>query len=294
MTDSTNNRIVQQHDEAGHVSTSTSSDIFRVGVKIPPFWPQEPAIWFAQVEGQFAISNITSDATKFYYVVAQLEHQYAAEVKDIIISPPADNKYEKLKNELIKRLSASREKEVKQLLVHEELGDRKPSQFMRHLQHLAGPNVPEDFLKTIWTSRLPRNIQTVIASQPHSSLEVLADLADRINEIVPAQQIASASMSSSRSCSYATLEQLTKQVTELTKQVQALSTQVFRSQYNKSGTHSRSRSRSSSRSREGPLHRSHSSYVRFSNCWFHRKFGSKANKCIKPCDYDSENARGNQ
>jgi hypothetical protein len=89
--------------------TYTGSDIYRVGVRIPPFWPQEPAVWFAQVEGQIVLANITADATKFHYVLSQLDHQYAAEVKDIIISPPAANKYEKLKSELIKRLSASRE-----------------------------------------------------------------------------------------------------------------------------------------------------------------------------------------
>ncbi|XP_068617431.1 uncharacterized protein [Battus philenor] len=108
--------------------------VFKVGVKIPPFWPEEPTLWFAQVEGQFQVSGITSDATKFYHVISQLEQQYAAEVKDIIIAPPQENKFLKLKTELIKRLSASQEKKLKQLLMHEELGDRKPSQFLRHLQ----------------------------------------------------------------------------------------------------------------------------------------------------------------
>ncbi|XP_063530698.1 uncharacterized protein LOC134741736 [Cydia strobilella] len=42
--------------------------------------------------------------------MAQLEPQYAAEVEDIITSPPEEDKYGKLKTELIKRLSASRER----------------------------------------------------------------------------------------------------------------------------------------------------------------------------------------
>ena len=88
----------------------SAAGLFRVGVRVPPFWPEKPTLWFAQVEGQFSLSNITSDATKFYYVIAQLDHQYAAEVEDVIISPPTLGKYEKLKSELIKRLSATREK----------------------------------------------------------------------------------------------------------------------------------------------------------------------------------------
>jgi hypothetical protein len=235
------------------------------------------------VEGQFVLANITADATKFHYILSQLDHQYAAEVKDIIISPPAANKYEKLKSELIKRLSASREREVKQLLVHEELGDRKPSQFLRHLQHLAGPDIPEDFLKTIWTSRLPQNIQTVVASQPLSPLGALADLADRIQEIVPSSaHVASTSMGP-------TMEAMRRQIAELTRLVQALTHQV--------NDRSRSRTRDTGRKQRGSSHsRSRSSYQKIPICWFHAKFQSKAKKCIKPCDYKSpsENSLGSR
>jgi hypothetical protein len=54
--------------------------INRVGIRVPPFWPEKPAVGFAQLEGQFALSNITLDATKFYYVISQLDNKYAAEV----------------------------------------------------------------------------------------------------------------------------------------------------------------------------------------------------------------------
>jgi hypothetical protein len=40
-------------------------------------------VWFAQLEGQLALSSITQDATKFYY----LENKYAAEVEDDITTP---------------------------------------------------------------------------------------------------------------------------------------------------------------------------------------------------------------
>lgn len=171
------------------------SHVFKVGVRVPPFWAEEPEIWFAQVEGQFSMSGITSDSTKFNYVIAHLDNQHSREVKDIIVDPPATQKYEKLKTELIKRLSASNEKKIKQLLMHEELGDRKPSQFLRHLKGLAGTEVPDDFLKTIWTSRLPHGVQAVLAGQPiATSLEDLADLADRVNDLAsPTPKVASVS-----------------------------------------------------------------------------------------------------
>lgn len=161
---------------------SGNEEALRVGVRIPPFWPEEPAVWFAQIEGQFILSRITMDEAKFFYVASNLDPMYAKEVKDIIVNPPATEKYEKLKSELIKRLSASKEKKIKQLLMHEELGDRKPSQFLRHLTDLAGPNVPDDFITTIWSSRLPQNVQTVLALQMGLPNEKLGDLAAKIYE----------------------------------------------------------------------------------------------------------------
>jgi hypothetical protein len=54
------------------VSTFT---INRFGIRVPPFWPEKPALCLAQIEGQFALSNITQDATKFYYVISQLDNK---------------------------------------------------------------------------------------------------------------------------------------------------------------------------------------------------------------------------
>ncbi|XP_037871463.1 uncharacterized protein LOC105842617 [Bombyx mori] len=276
----TTKNIAGDSKNQAHVSIDSSGESCRVGVRIPPFWPQEPALWFAQAEGQFALANITSDATKFYYVTAQLDHIYAAEVKDIIIAPPEINKYEKLKTELTKRLSASREKEVQQLLMHEELGDRKPSQFLRHLQHLAGPNIPEDFLKTIWTSRLPSSIQAVLAAQPLTPLQTLAEVADRVNDIVPATPVVASTSATTQN----TIDQMAKMIAQLTKQVHALST--------RDSIRSRPTYRREKRSRS--TSRSHSSHKKYPNCWYHAKFGTKAKKCMKPCDFYSGNAPGSR
>lgn len=257
-------------------------DVFKVSVRVPPFWAEEPEIWFAQVEGQFAISGITSDSTKFNYVIAHLDNQHSREVKDIIVSPPATQRYEKLKTELIKRLSASNEKKIKQLLMHEELGDRKPSQFLRHLKGLAGGEIPDDFLKTIWTSRLPHGVQTVLAGQPTTaSLEDLADLADRVNDLASSTpRVASVSNALPSSL----LSDLTKEVAELRKQFQKLT----------SDRNSRSRSRTTKGGGNTSRQRSQSNYRKFPLCWYHNKFGEKASKCIHPCDFTSGNSRGSR
>ncbi|XP_047989836.1 uncharacterized protein LOC125229100 [Leguminivora glycinivorella] len=259
-----------------------TAESFRVGVKIPPFYPEKPALWFAQLEGQFRLSRVTTDETKFYYAMAQLKPQFAAEVEDIITSPPEENKFEKLKTELIKRLSASRERKVQQVLNLEELGDRKPSQFLRHLQNLVGPGLPEDFLRSIWVNRLPQRTQDIVASQLKSSLEDLAELADRLHDVVaPAPQVAAASLPSTSS------DTLMLQIAELSRRMQALDAKV--------GRMTRPRERSSSHTRQrSTSKRSNSSYRKFPTCWYHHKFGEQAKRCIKPCDYQSGNASGSR
>lgn len=260
----------------------TPAEVLRVGVRVPQFLVEEPALWFAQIEGQFILSRITSDETKFYYVAAQLEPPYAREVKDIITNPPRTDKYLKLKTELIRRLSASQEKRIQQLLNHEELGDRKPSQFLRHLQNLAGASAASDFIKTLWSSRLPINVQTVIASQlTDLPLDKLAELADKVHEIAPmSPQVASTSTAALESH-----DSMAKQISELTRQVALLTTQLNRRGRSKSHSRLRSRSRSKSyRPKQPPPNHPH--------CFYHYTYGAKANKCKQPCTFKAENLQG--
>ena len=152
-----------------------SAAVYRVAIRLPTFWPDRPAIWFAQAEAQFELADITRQRTKLNYVVSQLNQEQAAEVEDIILSPPEHEPYDRLKAELVRRLSTSREQRVRQLLSHEEMGDRKPSQFLRHLKGLA-PDVPDYFLRTIrpivyhrtYKTYLPTRLRAV-SNQPPTS-----------------------------------------------------------------------------------------------------------------------------
>ncbi|XP_068631415.1 uncharacterized protein [Battus philenor] len=254
----------------------------RVAVKVPPFYAAKPKLWFATLESQFVLANITSDATKYHHAVSQLEPQYAEIVEDIVEGPASTNKYETLKNELIKRLSASRERQVQQLLHHEELGDSKPSQFLRRLKSLAGSGVPDDLLRTLWASRLPSSVQPIIASQAKMTLDEVAELADQVLDAVsPTSQVAGISGTSSGGSS---------EIAALTRQVQVLTEKVDRMSRSKSKNRnfSKRRGRSSASST-----RSHSNYRKFPICWYHSKFADSANKCVKPCDFTG-NAKGSR
>jgi hypothetical protein len=74
----------------------------------------------------------------------------------------------------------------------EEMGDRKLSQFLRHLRSLA-PDIPDYLLRIVWTIRLPTNIQTTLAGMPEVRLDAAALCADRITEAVSPSMLASIS-----------------------------------------------------------------------------------------------------
>jgi hypothetical protein len=42
------------------------AEIFRVAVRLPPFWAERPVVWFSQPEVQFSLAGISSERTKFH------------------------------------------------------------------------------------------------------------------------------------------------------------------------------------------------------------------------------------
>ncbi|KAL3188780.1 hypothetical protein MRX96_022278 [Rhipicephalus microplus] len=117
-------------------STSTTDappTVSSVDGKLPPFWTVDPALWFIQVESQFAVRRITADLTKYHYVVSSLPPAIASEIRDLLLAPPVENAHATLKETLIRRVTPSEPQRLQQLLRGTKLGDRTPSQLLRHM-----------------------------------------------------------------------------------------------------------------------------------------------------------------
>jgi hypothetical protein len=250
-----------------------------VSIKLPPFWPTDPTVWFLQIEAQFNTRGISSQQTRFDYVIASLSPDIACEVRDLLIRPPADRPYDTLKAELIKRTAASEQRKLQQLIGGEELGDRKPTQLLRRMQQLLGdhlgPTLDNAFLKELFLQRLPSNVRMVLASADATTeLGKLAEMADKIIEVATPPTVAATTTS------VAEVQQLKDELTRLTELVASL---AQHDHPRRSRSLSRRR-RTQSPARADPLTPQTSESI----CWYHSKFGEAAKKCQKPCTWGNE------
>ena len=268
------------------------SPVSAVAVKLPPFWANDPVIWFAQVEAQFLTRGITSETTKYAYVVASLQPSIAQEVRDLLITPPVASPYTTLKEELVKRTSESEQKRLQKLLTTEELGDKIPSQLLRKMEQLLGDRTLEpSILKQLFLQRLPTNVQLILASTSETDLTQMAKLADKIVEVsptMPAPLLATASppplVAAVQDTSQSDIQLLQAKVDKLSAQVDLL----LRRNRSRPGRN-RSRSRDAQQHQRGQDRSRHASGDNTSDlCWYHWTYGDQARSCKNPCNYARE------
>jgi len=113
-------------DDQSRGCNSLESYVDRMGMRLPDFSPADPAVWFLMIESNFKAARIVADSTKYAHVMSTLGSRYIEEIRDIVISPPAEHMYDFLKSEVIKRLSPPQELKTRQFLEHEARADRRP------------------------------------------------------------------------------------------------------------------------------------------------------------------------
>ena len=152
-----------------------------VGIKLPPFWPTKPAVWFAQVEAQFSIRNINQDATKYAYLVTALDDEISTRVCDILENPPADDLYDTLKQRLLDTFRLDESDRAAQVLDYGPLGADKPSQRMDAMLALVPAGETPGFLfKEVFLRQLPASVRPHLTSRDFADFRALARAADKL------------------------------------------------------------------------------------------------------------------
>ena len=169
-----------------HASTSAinvqnqSAAVSAVAVKLPEFWVEDPEVWFYRVEAQLRSRSITQDQTKFDYVVASLDNTTAAEIKTVLLNPPAEGKYNALKIALLNAFGKSQAQKDAELLNISGLGDRSPTALLRKIESLN--NNADTLRRAFFLAQLPTHVRSILALEEFLDIHDLAKAADRIIE----------------------------------------------------------------------------------------------------------------
>lgn len=277
-------------------STPEKSDVAAISLpaRLPPFWRQNPRLWFAQFEAAVAASKI-GEEQKFNLVVPLLGNSDLEQIGDIILHPPTTGKYSALKDRLISTYQESDHRQLQKLLSGLELGDNKPSQLLRKMRDLSGKLLSDEALKVMWLNQLPAQVRAVLSVNTESSLEVLAAMADKMMEHFEPATVAAVSTANPPSSSPAVNEgQLnsitTLQISILTKQIEKLSLEVAELRSHQHSSYHRSRQNSAHRSRSRSQSRQRSENARKPGdsdwlCRYHYRFGNRARRCEMPCSF---------
>lgn len=254
---------------------NSQAEVAALGIssKIPDFWIEMPRVWFAQFETMMAPQK-QGDEVKYGVVLSKLHKDAVSQVADIIMSPPATNKYGAVKERLLAVYEESEERQFQKLVSEVELGDQKPSQLLRRMRELARKSqVAEKTLHGLWISRLPDHVRAVLTVSQDQKLDNLAAIADKILEG------RSGEVSEISSGQTQLMVEMVNQMKKLTIEIAALKSNANNGRHRSyRRNRSQSRTRSHSRTRITP---DSPNWL----CRYHHRYRNRARNCENPCNW---------
>ncbi|XP_039308631.1 uncharacterized protein LOC120358421 [Solenopsis invicta] len=237
--------------------------------KLPPFWKEEPDLWFLQVEAAFGIAGIVRDETKYQYIIAHADPLFLPHITSLLRQPPAENKYETLKQRVLGAFTESEEVKLRKVLQGQQLGESKPTHFLQKIRNLAPVHVSDSIIKSMFLEQMPHQLRQILVANTDQDLDALTALADKLMEFsnparLVVQQVNQADSDSSTDSSLAAI------IRRLDK-IEARFTKAKRN--NRSRSASRPRTSSESKQKSDKY------------CFYHHRFGENAQKCSPPCSW---------
>jgi hypothetical protein len=227
-------------------------------IRLPEFWAEAPANWFAMAEAQFLLRRVTSNVDKFCHVLTALPKTSYRLISHLVTQEPAEDSYTQLKAALLSHHELSDYQRVDMLSRMEPLGGRKPSELLAAMLELC----PQDqhtspFFFYFFLQRLPREIRVLLSEESPADIRRVAEKADRLMVLHCPQQhdtVAALAAFSDDEAEVAAVKQ-------------------------------RSGKKPSGGKKRIKTGKAAAEAARSSLCWYHARFGEKAHSCISPCSW---------
>lgn len=270
-------QVEQQHHHVGIVAANSYPKI-----PLPAMEDGNVESYFMSLDFWFAASGVSDDNRKYNTVMAQVPTKKLMELRSVIDALPNLNRYAYIKRCLIEHFADSQQRRLQRVLSDMPLGDWKPSKLFHEMSRTANGTLSEAVLLDLWATRLPSHAQAAVAASQGTAAERMR-IADAVTESMSMRTtsnvdlVAASAGSAGPSCATSNLwpglDAIRNEVAVMFREFTDRSRQTDRSN-NRSGNRNRSQSR-----------KRRDSIDEFEHCWYHRRFGSKAQSCLKPCSY---------
>jgi hypothetical protein len=238
---------------------------------LPPYREDRTTLWFRQAEGLMQFRNITDDYYRVVLVQGALSHAQQDAVAGVLEADPLpSNAYQLLKTELLRLHERSLWDRMEELLNLPTLGGQKATELWSTIQRLR-PQDPDQLYRYMLFTRLPADIQLQLA-EDKSPGEQLASRADELLRKAPKKAAAAhiAAAAAEENVVAAARPQPAGQKDSHAKR-------KFEDRKRKwSSGHGGGHAAKRRADRPQP-------WLDFGLCFYHFTYGSKADKCEKPC-----------
>lgn len=283
------------HNQAGpSTNNAPPAGVHSKILNFPEYCKAVPDFFFAQAERIFQANNVIDENQRFIAIIAAIPQNVLLEVSSLIYNPDSTSPYSKLKEALVQANSISDVQKITNLLENEQMGDRKPSSFLRHIKGFFGSNAPiveDTVIRPLFLSRLPKSIAHIIAMfDEREPLDAIAQKADRIYDTYGSSRDA---ISAIRTPSYATqtsvqsdanMNLIFNELTSIKGELRSLRTsqEAMRTELAelKNGKTMPRSPKKNAQTSSQPT----SSWTS-DLCFYHQRFGPAASKCVSPCSW---------
>ncbi len=243
-------------------------------VRLPTFWAQAPAMWFAQAECLFQLQGVTCQVKKYCYVVTSLTHESMRRVSDLVEQRPDEDPYEVIKARLLSALQLTDYQRADKLFELPGLGARKPSELMSQMLEICPRGEEKSHLfACLFLRRLPREIRVLLTKVDHKDPKALAEQADELWALHTHDSVVAA-------------------VQELSMDEPALNAIKQQQSKDRSGGDKKKKYWSKKKDRSDGQGPSLTARLESGLCHAHWVYGESATSCHKPCTWQGNGKAG--